>query len=60
MRRKITKKDRKAFRKNALKGTRKWEKTPIGARRAERARKKHGWGFEGKSPHTKKRDYKKK
>ncbi len=58
--RKITKKDRKIYRGNALKGTQKWKKTPAGARKAERVRKNHGWGFDGKSPNTKKRTYKKK
>jgi len=56
--RKITQKDRKIFRQNALGGTKKWMKTPTRVRRAERARRAHGWGFEGKSPHTRKRIYK--
>jgi len=56
--RKITKKDRKIFRQNALKGTEKWKRSPAWVRKAERARRTHGWGFEGKSPHTRKRTYK--
>jgi len=56
--RKITQKDRKIFSQNALKGTKKWTRTPTRARRAERVRSAHGWGFEGKSPHTTKRTYK--
>jgi len=56
--RKITQKDREIFRQNALKGTKKWTRTPTGARRAERVRREPGWGFEGKSPHTRKRTYK--
>lgn len=56
--RKITKRDRKTFRKNALEGTKKWEKTPTGARKAERVRQSHGWGFGGKSPDTEPRRYK--
>jgi len=58
--RKITQKDRKIYRQNALEGTEKWTRTPTGARRAERARRRYGWGFEGKSPHTRKRTYKNK
>jgi len=56
--RKITQRDRMIFSQNALKGTEKWKRTPTGARRAERVRRAHGWGFEGKSPRTKKRTYK--
>ena len=56
--RKITQRDRKIFRQNALEGTEKWTRTPAGARRAERIRHAHGWGFEGKSPHTRRRAYK--
>jgi len=56
--RKTTQKDREISRQNALKGTEKWKRTPTGARRAERVRHAHGWGFEGKSPHTRKRTYK--
>jgi hypothetical protein len=56
--RKITQKDREIFHQNALKGTKKWIRTPTGARRAERNRRAHGWGFEGKSPRTRKRTYK--
>lgn len=58
--RKITKKDRKIWRNNALKGTAKWKKTPKGARKAERSRAKHGWGFSGKSPSTEQRKYRNK
>jgi len=56
--RKITPEDRRIDRQNALKGTKKWTRTPTGARRAERVRRAPGWGFEGKSPHTRKRTYK--
>jgi hypothetical protein len=56
--RKITRKDREIFRENALKGTKKWTRTPTGARRAERNRRAPGWGFDGKSPRTRKRTYK--
>jgi len=56
--RKTTKKDREISRQNALKGTEKWKRTPTGARRAERVRRAHGWGFDGKSPRTRKRTYK--
>ena len=58
--RKITKKDRKIYRGNALKGTEKWKRTPTGARKAERVRKNHGWGFDGKKPQYKEEDIQKK
>jgi len=56
--RKITQKDRKIFRQNAIEGTEKWSRMPSWVRRAKMDRKTHGWGFEGKSPHTRKRTYK--
>lgn len=56
--RRITKRDRLIYHENAMKGVAKWKRTPRGARRAERVRKMHGWGFEGRSPRTKKRKYK--
>ncbi len=58
--RKITKKDRKIYGENARKGTQKWKRTPTGARKAERVRKNHDWGFDGKSPRTRRRTYKRK
>ena len=57
---KVSARRRKIDRENALKGTRKWAKTPTGARRAERVRSAHDWGFEGQSPQTRKRVYKRK
>ena len=60
MKRKITEHDRMVDHENALKGTEKWKRTPTGARKAERVRSRHGWGFEGKSPRTRKRKYKRK
>jgi len=41
-----------------MRGVEKWKRTPTGARRAERVRTKHGWGFNGRSPRTRKRKYK--
>ena len=58
--RNVTEHDRRVDRENALMGVRKWRRTSTGARRAERVRTKHGWGFEGSSPNTRKRKYKKK
>lgn len=58
--RKITKKDRQTYRKNAIKGTEKYSKMNPGARKASRNRSKPKWGFDGKSPSTKKRTYKNK
>jgi hypothetical protein len=43
-----------------MKGVAKWKKTPTGARRAERVRSRHGWGFEGRSTIIRKRKYKNK
>ena len=57
---KVSTRRRKIDRENALKGTRKWAKTPTGARKAERVRSAHGGGFEGQSPSTRKRTYKRK
>ena len=56
--RRVSEHDRQIDRENALKGTRRWSRTSTGARRAERVRTRHGWGFEGESPNTKKRKYK--
>ena len=56
----IRKHDRIIDHENAMKGVAKWKRTPRGARRAERVRKMHGWGFNGRSPRTKKRKYKNK
>ena len=56
--RKVTDRNRRIDRENALTGTRKWKRTSTGARRAERVRTKHGWGFEGASPNTRRRKYK--
>ncbi len=58
--RRITKRDRLIYHENAMKGVAKWKRTPTGARRAERVRSRHGWGFEGRSPRTKRRTYKRK
>jgi len=58
--RKITKKDRKIWRQNALEGTKKWGRMPTRVRRTKMKRRTHGWGFEGRSPHTRKRTYKNK
>ena len=55
---KLTTPQVKADRANAMKGVEKWKRTPTGARRAERVRTKHGWGFEGGSPNTRSRKYK--
>jgi len=46
--RRITKHDRLIDHENAMKGVAKWKRTPTGARRAERVRSRHGWGFEEK------------
>lgn len=56
--RKITPHDRQVFRRNALKGTEKWKRTPRGVRREERARRRPKWGFDGRSPRTRPRKYK--
>ena len=56
--RRISERDRRVDRENALKGTAKYAKTNPGARRAERVRTRHGWGFEGGSPNTRRRKYK--
>ena len=56
----IRKHDRTVDHENAMKGVAKWKRIPRGARRAERVRKMHGWGFEGRSPRTRKRKYKNK
>ena len=45
---------------NALKGVKIWQKTPHRVRQMKYRRGWHRWGFEGKSPHTRKRKYKKK
>ena len=58
--RRITERDRLIDHENAIKGVVKWKKTPTGARRAERVRTKHGWGFNGRSPRTRTRKYKNK
>jgi len=56
--RKISAKGRKKLRKNAMKGVRKWEKMSHKKRVATRKAKPHNWGFDGKSPRTRKRKYK--
>ena len=56
----IRKHDRIIDHENAMKGVAKWKRTPTGARRAERVRSRHGWGFNGRSPRTRKRKYKNK
>lgn len=53
--RKATRRDRKVWRRNALKGTRKWDYEKKATRERQRKRKDYGWGFEGKSPRTHKR-----
>ena len=58
--RRITERDRLIDHENAIKGVAKWKRTPTGARRAERVRSRHGWGFNGKSPRTRARKYKNK
>ena len=58
--RRITEHDRLIDHENAMKGVAKWKRTPTGARRAERVRTKHGWGFNGRSPRTRTRKYKNK
>ncbi len=51
--RKITKKDRRSWHRNAEIGERKWEKMSPRQRRNRRNRKNpQSWGFKGKSPHT--------
>ena len=55
---KLTGPQKKADRANVLTGVVVWIHTPTGARRAERVRTKHGWGFEGQSPNTRARKYK--
>jgi hypothetical protein len=57
MKRKISAEARMKDRENALKGTEKWKNTPTGARKAERVRGRPKWGFDGKSPKTRKRKY---
>jgi hypothetical protein len=57
MKRKITKHDRMVDRRNALKGTAKYAKMNPGARKASYHRKTPKWGFEGKSPNTRRRKY---
>lgn len=58
MARKITPRDRKVDRSNALKGTRKWSNQPSDLRKKEMQRATHGSGWTGKSPYTKPRKYK--
>ncbi|MBX8640883.1 MAG: hypothetical protein KIS29_11160 [Thermoplasmata archaeon] len=53
-------KQRKADRKNALKGSKKWKNMSPDQREGKRMRPSHGWGFNGKSPNTKPRTYRKK
>ena len=50
--RKISRGDRGSWRKNALKGTKKWENTPHEKRVEERKHPTSNWGFAGSSPHT--------
>ena len=42
----------------AMKGVRKWEKMSHKKRVAAKKAKPHNWGFDGKSPRTRKRKYK--
>jgi hypothetical protein len=58
--RKITKKDREIWRQNALKGTKKWENMSHTQRAKKMHMPTHSWGFEGHSPKTRQRKYKKK
>ncbi|MEM3260705.1 MAG: hypothetical protein QXI95_02625, partial [Candidatus Micrarchaeaceae archaeon] len=52
--RKISKFDRKVWRRNALLGTKEWmEETPEERRKARERREYSAWGFKGHSPHTK-------
>ena len=59
-RRNVTAHDREIDSQNAKLGVKKWVKTPTGARKAERVRTRHGWGFEGSTPKTRTRKYKNK
>lgn len=59
-RRNVTAHDREIDSRNANLGVKKWVKTPTGARKAERVRTRHGWGFEGQTPKTRTRKYKNK
>lgn len=55
--RKISKKGRMRLRQNALSGSKKWHKMNH-AKRIERYNAgKHDWGFDGRSPKTRKRKY---
>jgi hypothetical protein len=58
--RKITKRDREIWRKNALKGTKKWDNMSHPKRVKKIHRPTHSWGFSGKSPNTRPRKYKRK
>ncbi len=58
--RKVTEHDRQVDRANALKGTAKYSSMNPGARKASYHRNKPKWGFDGKSPRTRKRTYKRK
>lgn len=55
-----SRKQRKADRQNALKGTAKWKNMSPAQREGKRMRPSHGWGFKGKSPNTMPRKYRKK
>ena len=58
MTRKITKSDRKTWSRNARKGTKKWGNEPHATRVRQRRSRGHKWGFSGKSPRTRRRQYK--
>lgn len=55
--RKLSRYDRKVYRRNALLGTKEWMKESRKRREVERKRKDYGWGFEGRSPRTKPREH---
>jgi len=58
VKRKITALDRAVDRDNALKGTSKWSATSHPARVRRIRKRPKTWGFDGKSPKTRKRKYK--
>ena len=58
MKRRLSKSTRRKLRANALKGVKKWHKMPHILRKMKYNRGKYGWGFEGKSPHTRPRKHK--
>ena len=54
-RRRTTRKQREAAHRNALKGTEEWENMTHKERVSARNSRNYSWGFEGKSPRTRKR-----